>query len=82
MLQREVKLNEKEHIKFCNVFADKLIERNMSVQDLADEIGVSIRSIYNFRSDTSKNPSKFLAGKIATYLDIKPSEYKNKNSFF
>lgn len=82
MTYREIKLNAKEHKKFCIAMQKKLNERGMNLTDLAHEINVSRRSIYNFISDSSKNPSKFLAGKLATYLNIKPSEYKSKGAFF
>ena len=42
----------------------------MSLDDLAKELDVSRQSIYNYRKDSSRNPSKYLGAKIATYLDI------------
>lgn len=73
---REVRLSAKEHEKFLHVMECKLQEQNMTMVDLAKAIGVSERSIYNFRNDTSRNPSKFLGAKIANYLEIRPYEYR------
>ena len=79
---RELKLNSREHKKFLKVMDEKLSEKDMSYEDLADEIGVALHSIYNFRTDTTRNPSRYLAGKICTYLNIKPKDYRVKTSFF
>ena len=79
---RELKLNSREHKKFLEVVEQKISEENMSYEDLADEIGVAVHSIYNFRSDTTRNPSRYLAAKIATRLNIKPKDYRVKTSFF
>lgn len=80
MIQREVRLNAKEHSRFIEVMKKKIADKEMTIADLAEEINVSPRSIYNFCKDTTRNPSKFLAAKIANYLDIKPSEYRSKGS--
>lgn len=77
---RELKLNSVEHKKFCEVMHSKLNEKGMSLKELADEMGVSVRSIYNFEKDTSRNPSKYLGAKIANYLGIRPSEYRKSTS--
>lgn len=77
----ELRLSPKEREKFVNVMLRKL-EKKMTIKDLAADINVSPRSIYNFVGDATKPPSKFLAAKIADYLSIKPTEYKSKNSFF
>ena len=73
---REVKLTQKEHERFIQVMERKLSDEDMSLDDLAKAINVSIRSIYNFRTDTSRNPSKFLAAKIATYLEMRPGDWR------
>lgn len=80
---RELKLNATEHIKFCEAMNSRLRKRDITINDFAKEIGVSPRSIYNFCRDTTRNPSKFLAAKIANALEIKPYEYKSsKGAFF
>lgn len=76
MQVREIRLNAKEHKKFCQVMRDRCRDNDMSLDDLAREIGVSPRSVYNFCSDSTRNPSKFLAAKISNYLGIKPSDYR------
>lgn len=73
---REVKLTQREHEKFLQSMERKLADMDMTLDDLAKAINVSIRSIYNFRKDTSRNPSKFLAGKIATYLEMRPMDWR------
>lgn len=73
---REVKLTQKEHIRFIQAMEKRLSEEGMNLMDLASEIGVSVRSIYNFRNDSSRNPSKFLAGKIATRLGLLPRDWR------
>ncbi len=73
---REVRLNAKEHSRFLKAMEKRMNDADLSIDDLADAIGVKRQSIYNFRTDTSRNPSKFLAGKIATYLEIRPSEWR------
>lgn len=73
---RELRLNQKEHATFLKLIEKRLSERNMSIEDLADALGVSKQSIYNYRTDTSRNPSKYLGGKMATYLDISIGEIR------
>lgn len=78
----EIKLNQKEHKRFCTVMHKRLDEQNKTLKDLAEALNVSIQSIYNFEKDTSRNPSRFLAGKIATELDIAPREYRGTGGAF
>lgn len=78
---KEIRLNSKEHIKFLKVMHKKLDKKGLLTKDLAKEIGVSPRSIYNFESDTTRDPSRYLAAKIANYLGIEPKDYKDKSSF-
>jgi DNA-binding XRE family transcriptional regulator len=74
---REVRLNtEREHERFIQAMETKMAMRDLDNKALADELGVSIKSIYNFRRDTSRKPSKYLAGKIATYLGMIPQEWR------
>lgn len=68
--------NYREYKAFVDAMENELLNRNMSHQELADEIGVSVRSIYNFRGDKSRNPSRFLAGKIAVYLGIRSEQFR------
>lgn len=67
---RELKLTPKEHEVFLRLVEKRLNELDMSVDDLAVALDVSKQSIYNYRTDRSRTPSKYLGGKIATYLDI------------
>ena len=73
---REVRLNNKEHQKFILVMEQKMADRGMSIDDLADALEVKRKSIYNFRADTSRNPSRFLAAKIATYFGMMPRDWR------
>ena len=74
---REVRLNtEREHERFIQAMEEHMSDRDLDNKALAEELGVSIKSIYNFRRDTSRKPSKYLAGKIATYLDMRPYEWR------
>lgn len=78
----EIRLSDKEHAKFVNAMFKKLDKKKMNIKDLAAELNVSPKSVYNFVGDSTKKPSKFLAAKIADYLEIKPTDYKAKGSFF
>lgn len=82
MRYREIKLNANEHKRFCAVMHKRLDEHDKTLKDLAEALNVSIQSIYNFEKDTSRNPSRFLAGKIATELDIAPREYRGTGGAF
>ena len=73
---RELRLTAKEHENFVRLMEKKLSEKEMSIEELAQEIGVAKHSIYNYRTDTSRNPSKYLGGKIATYLNISIGEIR------
>lgn len=74
---REIRLGtEREHQRFLEVMERKMDEYEMGNKELAEALGVAVSSIYNFRADRSRNPSRFLAGKIATYLDIRPGDYR------
>ena len=73
---REVKLNAREHERFLKVMEQKLSDRGMDIEELAEQIGVARQSLYNFRTDTSRNPSRFTAAKIATFLDMKPGDWR------
>ena len=74
---REVRLNtEKEHERFIQAMEEHMSERNLDNKALAELIGVSIKSIYNFRRDTSRKPSRYLGAKLANALDIKPYEWR------
>lgn len=75
-------LNASEHKKFCEAMHKALNKRGMTRKDLANEIGVAEKSIFNFECDTTRNPSKFLAAKIANHLDIKKKDYKSGGAFF
>lgn len=81
MLVTEIKLNAKEHEKFCKAMHKKLKKRKMTVRDFAPTIGVAEKSIYNFEKDTTKNPSRYLAAKIANELGITSDEYRSKGFF-
>lgn len=73
---REVKLNAREHAKFLEIMEKRMSERDISIEQLANELGIAKHSLYNFRTDRSRNPSRFVAGKVATYLEIKPGEWR------
>lgn len=73
---REVKLTQTEHIRFIQAMDKRMQEMNINMLTLAKEIGVSERSIYNFRNDRSRNPSKFLGAKIADYLGMIPRDWR------
>lgn len=73
---RELRLSQREHANFVRIIENRLTERKMSIDDLAKEIGVSRQSIYNYRTDTSRNPSKYLGAKIAEYLQISLGEIR------
>ena len=73
---RELRLNAKEHATLLRIIDKELFDRNMSIEDLANELGVSVRSIYNYRSDSSRNPSKYLGAKLADYFGITLGEIR------
>lgn len=73
---REVKLNHREHERFLRVMEQRMSERDLSIDKLAEELGIARKSIYNFRADSSRNPSKFVAARIATYLEMKPGDWR------
>lgn len=65
-----------EYFRFMAIVEEELLKRNMSYQELAEELDVSIRSLYNFRADRTRNPSRFLAAKVAGYLEIKNGQWR------
>lgn len=73
---KEVKLNAREHARFIEVMERKMADAGMTIDDLAEAINVKRQSIYNFRTDRSRDPSRFLAGKIATALEMKPGDWR------
>ena len=73
---REVKLTKNEHMRFIQRMDAILAERGMTMKELATRIGVSERSIYNFRNDTTRDPSKFLASKLANALGMMPKDWR------
>ena len=73
---REIKLNNKEHQRFLAVMEQKMSEQGMTIDDLADRLEVRRQSIYNFRTDKSRNPSRFLAAKIANYFGMLPKDWR------
>lgn len=82
MTYREIRLNANEHKKFLIAMQHKMNERGMTLTDLAHEINIGRQTLYNFISDTSRNPSRYTAAKIANYLDIQPRDYRSKGAFF
>lgn len=74
---REVKLNKKEHERFLMVMEEKMSERGLDNKALADELGIAVQSIYNFRTDKSRNPSKFVGAKVANYLGMIPKDWRS-----
>lgn len=81
-MKYEIRLSEKEHTKFCNVMHERLKKEGISVKEFSEQLGVKPQSIYNFENDKTRNPSKFLAAKIANALKIESKDYKTKSSFF
>lgn len=74
---REIRLNsEKEHERFLNAMELRMSRQGINNEQLAEALGVAKQSIYNFRTDRSRKPSKFLCAKIATYLEIRPYEWR------
>ena len=73
---REVKLNAREHAKFLEVMERKMSEQEISLEQLAESIGVAKQSLYNFRTDRSRNPSKYISAKIANFLGMKPCDWR------
>jgi len=73
---REIRLNAKEHSRFLEAMEQKMSEQDLSIEDLAEKIGVKKQSIYNFRTDTSRNPSRFISAKIANYLGMMPKDWR------
>lgn len=82
MIYREIKLNAKEHSRFVSLMKKKCADRGITLEQLATEIEVAPKSLYNFIADTTRNPSRFTAAKIANHLEIKKVDYKSKGSFF
>lgn len=82
MIKTEINLNIREHTKFIIEMDKKMQEKDMTIIELADEIGVSPKTIWNFRGDRNKKPSKYLAAKIHNYLGLNEKTYKDRNSFF
>ena len=73
---REIRLSAKEHERFLAAMEKKMTEKGISIDELAEVMNVKKQSIYNFRTDRSRDPSRFLAGKIATALDMKPGDWR------
>ena len=52
---REIRLNtEKELQRFLAAVERKMSERDLDNKMLAEELGVAVQSIYNFRTDNSR----------------------------
>lgn len=74
---REIRLGtEREHQRFLEAMERKMSELDLNNEQLAEELGVARQSIYNFRTDKSRKPSKYLCAKIANYLEIRPYEWR------
>ena len=74
---REIRLNtERELMRFLDAVEKKMAERDLDNKKLAEELGVAVQSIYNFRTDNSRKRSRYLAAKLADYLEIRPYEYR------
>lgn len=74
---REIRLNSaKEHERFLNAMELHMSRMDMNNEQLAEALGVAKQSIYNFRTDRSRKPSKFLCAKIANFLEIRPYEWR------
>lgn len=73
---REIRLNNREHEKFVRVMEQKMSERDLSLEQLAIELGIARKSLYNFRTDKSRNPSRFVAAQVATYLGMLPRDWR------
>lgn len=74
---REIRLNtEKELQRFLAAVEMKMSERDLDNKMLAEELGVAVQSIYNFRTDNSRKRSKYLAAKLADFLEIRPYEWR------
>ena len=74
---RELRINnDRELQKFLQVLEQRMSDENMDNKDLAMELGVAVQSIYNFRTDSSRKRSRYLAAKLAAYFSIKPYEWR------
>ena len=74
---REIRLNtEREHQRFLEAMEKHMSEQDLNNEQLAEALGVAKQSIYNFRTDKSRKPSKFLCAKIADFLEIRPYEWR------
>lgn len=74
---REIRLStEREHQRFLDAMEKHMSEQDLNNEQLAAALGVAKQSIYNFRTDKSRKPSKFLCAKIADFLEIRPYEWR------
>lgn len=71
----EMNLSREERIKFNNHVKKVLLNRDMSIKELAEELGYAYKSVLKFFSDTSVK-NRIMAGKIADYLAIRDEDWK------
>lgn len=86
----ELKLNYREFKIFREIVYEEMEKRGFNFQDLADELGVARKSLFNWAYTTvdtngyrkgCKPPSKFLSAKLANYFKIERSRYKRLTFF-
>ena len=71
----ELQLNEKEFRRFERVCRKRIEKRGLTFVKVAEDIGVSKKSLYNFFGDHRHSKSKYIAAKLANYLELKPEDW-------
>lgn len=72
----ELRLVASSKQKFVDVARHRLADRNMTLKDLADEIGRPVNSVYGFFNSYKKKPNRFIAAEIANALNMKQEDWR------
>ena len=71
----ELRLTKNQKQKFVNVVRYRLAHNDMTLKDLAEQIGRPVNTVYNFMSHDNR-ANRFLAAEIAEKLEMKPEEWR------
>lgn len=75
MEQYELRMTEKQKVRFLEVVRERMKEQHMTTRQLAREAGYAESSVYQFMGNV-KIQNRFLAAKIAFVLKIRRDEWK------
>ena len=73
----ELRLTRQQKDRFVNVARNRLVQRKMTLKDLAEQIERPVNSVYGFfnSSKSHQKPNKFLAAEIANALEMESRDW-------